>query len=67
MRSEDHREERADPAGGVEPEGREGAENQKLAVGEVHDPRDPVLQIEAHRDQRVGARKQKPRDDDVEH
>ena len=35
--------------------GGEGGGDEKLAIGEVHDPRDAVLEREAHGDQRIHA------------
>ena len=48
---------------GEQPEGDEAGGHEGLAVGEIHDAGDAVLQRETDRDERVGAAEQNAGDD----
>jgi hypothetical protein len=61
----DDRPQRAHLRGREEPERAERARDDHLAIGQIHHAGDAVLQLQSHRDQRVGAAKQQANDENA--
>ena len=63
---QNHSDERTEREGGEEQVGGEGGGDENLAIGEVHDPRDAVLEREAHGDEGIHAAEDQPAENDVD-
>ena len=63
---QDHPDERTEREGGEEQVGGEGGGDENLAIGEVHDPRDAVLEREAHGDEGIHAAEDQAAENDVD-
>src|SRR5690606_39930778 len=64
-RNDEKPEDGVDRERGEQPEGDEASSDKRLAIGEIHDARDAVLERKAQRYQRVGPAQQYAGDDDL--
>jgi hypothetical protein len=62
-----HAQNRVDAEEGEHPERRKSGGHQKLAIGEIHDARHSILQVESHGDERVQAAQNDAAEYDFDH